>query len=593
MADETIVLPDWYEGNRVQCHSEHPLELLLRMTAEAHTRACRGLGANVLCRIFLNRDEGAWWPSKVGEVNPLIGDRDVAAEIVKVVHGDGMKVIAYFRHMSDNAMQTQHPDWVCKHPNGKPCLEPRGKKKTIYVICMNSPYRDYIRTRVVELAERGVDGIYFDCWHMPDICVCEYCKKAFRSETGRDMDPTAAVGSPGYMEAVAFVNRTMVRTFQDWRAAVGERHPNVLFVIKSSRYPMYYSPHISADLPAISPVSGTEYHKPFGDRTTAMKDEADFAEPAWDDQLALGWSVVRDCSAGRPPHMWIPFIRTERESLSSAAAAVTYGCVAAMNVPIRDPQEDGAKWKPVFASTFAMGDKVSPYLKHARPIPWAALHISERSRNARLADMKQMWREVFSPALGVCQALKEAHVPWVTVSDQALAEGLPTDTKVLILPWSDELTEKERTTVATFEKAGGVVVRLDPKAGWNTTAKKAELMKAMSETIGQKAPAPPIRITGPKAMHAVCYRRPDGKRLAICLTNTWGWFRPTREPDPKANASAPPPPCTSVTVTFDKSLGAPRRVVEAIAGADLKPENDGMSFRVPDFQINACVVAEF
>lgn len=572
-----------------------PLRIALEIDPDEHSRIMVRVGAKVLTRTYLARDEGAWWQSNVGEIAPEIGNREFAQEISDAVHARGMKVIAYLRHMSDHAMQTQHPDWVCKHPNGKPVLEPRGKKKTIFVLCMSSPYRDYLKTRILELAERGVDGIYFDCWHMPDVCACEYCRKAFREETGHDMDLKAAAGSPAYLEAVDFTNRTMVRTFKEWRAVVEARYPNVVFVIKSSRYAMYFSPHIDSQLLGISPVSGTEYHKPFGGRTGVMRNEPDFAEPAWDDQLALGWSIVRDCSNGRPPHLWIPFIREEQKSLCSAAAAVTYGCVAAMNVPIRDPEQDGAKWQPVFASTFAMGDKLSPYLKYARPIPWAVVHIGERSRNARLADAKQMWREVFSPVLGAYQVLKEAHMPWVTVSDQVLGEGLSPATKLLVLPWPDEFNEKQRATVARFEKAGGVVVRLNPKAGWHTKAKKGELMAGLSEIIQQKAPAPPIRITGPKAMHAMCYRRPDGKRVTVCLTNTWGWFRPMRKPNPRLNTGTPTPPCTGVTVTLDKALGTPKRVFETLSGKGLQSEvaDQGGCVSVPDFQINACVVAEF
>ena len=73
-------LPDWFEHNRVQAHSEHGLELALRLTPEGHARVIRETGAEVLTRIYLTRDEGAWWPSRVGEVHPLIGERELPIE---------------------------------------------------------------------------------------------------------------------------------------------------------------------------------------------------------------------------------------------------------------------------------------------------------------------------------------------------------------------------------------------------------------------------------------------------------------------------------------------------------------------------------
>ena len=589
-------LPEWFEENRVQAHSEHGIELALRLTPEGHARVIRGIGAEVLTRIYLTRDEGAWWPSLVGEVHPLVGDRDFAREISDAVHTAGMKVIAYHRHMSDAAMQREHPDWVCRLPDGSPFLEPRGKTKTVFVLCLNSPYREYIKTRLIELADRGVDGVYFDNRHMPDVCTCRYCLEKYRHQTGHEMNHEAPIGSPGYLKAVEFVNRSMVEAFLEWRAAVRQRHPEVFFCVKSSQYPMFFSPHIDYHLLAISDTSGTEFHKPFGHNPAVMRRQPDFAEPAFDDQVALGWSIVRDGSGGRPPLMWIPFIRDEEKSLYSAAAAVTYGCVAAMNMHIRDLEADGPRNAEIFRSTFEMGKRVSPYLAYARPIPWAALHISERSRNARIADRVQMWREVFAPALGAFQVLKESHVPWVTLSDLALSKPLDPRTRVLVLPWPEELTDEQEDAVEHFESGGGGVIRLDPGAGWETTTNEPALMKQVARSIQEQAGRPPIAVEGPPAMHAVCYEQSEQDRLVVCLANTWGWFRSTREPNPKPNEeTSPPPPCAGVTATLSHDFGRPRRVIEAARGSELPLEKTANGWRVsvPEFQVNACVVAEY
>jgi hypothetical protein len=592
----SFCLPTWFETNRVQAHSEHSIQLALKLTPKGHARVIRNMGAEVLTRIYLTRDEGAWWQSKVGEIHPLIGDREFAREISDAVHGQGMKVIAYHRHMSDAAMQREHPDWVCKLPDGSPFLEPRGKSKTVFVLCLNSPYRQYIKTRLIELAEQGVDGIYFDNRHMPDICTCRYCLDKFRQQKGHEMDYRASVGSPGYLEAVEFVNQSMVEAFLEWRAAVRATQPHVFFCVKSSQYPNFFSPHIDYHLLAISDTSGTEFHKPFGHSPSVMRNEPDFAEPAFDDQLALGWSIVRDGSQGRPPLMWIPHIRSEEKALYSAGAAVTYGCIAAMNMHIRDLETDGARNTAIFSSSFAMGEKVSPYLACARPIPWAGLHISERSRNARLADRVLMWREVFSPALGTCQVLKEAHVPWVTISDLTLSQALDPRTRLLVLPWPGELTEEQKQVVQEFEMRGGHVVRLEPRAGWHLKTRKSGLMKQMTSEIQRSAGEPPIKINGPQAMHAVCFDQHDKKRIVVALANTWGWFRSTREPNARLNeGTLPPSPCTNVTITFVRTLGQPTRVLEAVTGRELPFDktSDGWRVQVPRFQINACVVAQY
>ncbi len=286
----------------------------------------------------------------------------------------------------------------------------------------------------------------------------------------------------------------------------------------------------------------------------------------------------------------------EEKALYSAAAAVTYGCVAAMNMRIRDLEADGPRNAEVFRSTFEMGRRVSPYLACARPIPWAALHISERSRNERLADRARMWREAFAPALGAFQVLKESHVPWVTLSDLALSKPLDSRTRVLVLPWPEELTDEQKDAVRQFESGGGCVIRVEPGAGWETGTNKPALMKQMARAIREQAARPPIAVEGPPAMHAVCYEQPGQNRLTVCLANTWGWFRSTREPNPQLNeGTSPPPPCAGVTLTVSHDLGSPQRFIEAVRGSELPFEKTaaGRRVSVPEFQISACVAAEY
>lgn len=586
------ILPDWIEENRVQAHSEHGLPHALALTADGHAKAIRSMGADVLTRIYLTRGEGAWWQSKVGEINALIGEREYATEISDAVHAEGMKVIAYFRHMSDDLMQRVHPEWVCKHPDGSPALEPRGKTTTVFILCMNSPYRDYIKTRVVELAQRGVDGIYFDSFHMPDVCVCRYCQAAFKKERGHAIDTSAGVGSPGHLEAVDFVNETMVETFTDWRAAVDAVAPQVMFVIKSSRYPMFESPHIDTRLLAISQTSGTEFHKPFGGNGRVMRNEKDFDLPPFDDQVALGWSLVRDGAGGRPPHMWVPHIRSEQTALYSVAAALNYGCVANVNATIRNLVSHPEHNRELYTSSFERGKRLSPQLAHTRPLALAALHVSPRARNARLSDTKQMWREVFSPALGAFQALREENIPCVTLADDALARGPAPETKLLVLPWPDELTEQEKSAVRRFEKSDAAVLRLDPKAGWHAKQTKPDLIANLRKQL--QARSWPITIEGPEAMHCSLFREPKSGRLVVALTNTWGWFRSTKDPNPDLNEGTPPPPCRGVSITLADDFAKSGSILEAVSGQKLKAQkSDGKTrVSVPDFQINACVVVK-
>jgi hypothetical protein len=191
--------------------------------------------------------------------------------------------------------------------------------------------------------------------------------------------------------------------------------------------------------------------------------------------------------------------------------------------------------------------------------------------------------------------LREENIPCLTVADDALENGVESDTKVLILPCPDELTAAQNASVARFETAGGTVVRLDPKSAWHDDREKSALLDDLRATLRRHAARFPIRVSGPADMHTTFYRQPDGKRLVVCLANTWRWFRSTRDPNPELNDGTPPPACAGVAITLDGKHEKAKKATEAVRDQDLAFKREGGSTRidVPDFQINACIAVEY
>jgi len=630
-------LPTWFEENRVQAHNEHGIEVAVAKAPYIHD-VINKAGVRALTRIILNCDEGAWWPSAVGEVHELTKGRDVAVGLIDDLHGRGMKMIGYFRYMSDALIERAHPDWVCRNWDGTLTIEPRTRRRKVpaHVICIHSPYKNYIRTRLIELAERGLDVVYFDSWHMPAACTCEYTRQAYEKETGRgfpvlradDDSPreivdgfeTYPVGTKlgtvpprreqygrEFLEVSDFVSRSLVRTFTEWRDAARKVKPDIFFAIGSSLYPCYYTqPHLTDDFLEIADTSKTEFHKPFGGRPSVMAHEPDFAAPTWDVQTALGWMWIRDSCDGRPPLMWIPFITEEKEARYSSGAAVAYGCIASLHLKVihrRKMEPYAFDHQKVFGSSFEVGRKVSPQLAYARPVPWVTIHISDRARNARIKDVAALWKDVFSPVLGAFQVLKEEHLPCTTITDKGLAEGrIAVETKVIILPWPDELTPQQKETIERCRERGVTVIALDHRAGWWRASRKLGLTLGLTQSIYERAGRPPIRIAAPPTMHAIPYKHLKTGALTVCLMNSWGWYRSERPTRGKRPSDSPhhisratePPACTGVTIEIDHWYLTPTKVFEVIDSADLVIERSAIRtvIHVPNFQINNCVVIQ-
>jgi hypothetical protein len=309
--------------------------------------------------------------------------------------------------------------------------------------------------------------------------------------------------------------------------------------------------------------------------------------------------------------MWIPDIRVEQEARYSSAAAVTYGCIASMAFRGRNyarvdgkrvpqvPEDDTA----LFKSSYEISQKVSPHLAHAIPYGWAAVHISDAARNRRLNSTELMWKDIFSPVLGVVRTLKEEHLPWITVNDKNLAEGrLSIETKVLVLPWSEELTPAQEKTVAKLTGKGVAIIRIDISAPWHLESKLPQLMDDVRRRIDAEAGSPPIRIRGPKHMHAVYYQNPEDGTFVVALCNDWGWFRSIRaangeepEDDPRFFNNVPEiEPCENVMLEWDNSFPNSVSVLEPISGKAL-PVGGSSGTRyvsLSDFQIQSMVVVK-
>lgn len=604
-------VPPWFDENRVQAHFENGIgDDLNGLYQELHP-AIRGMGARVLTRIFKTTAEGAWWTTEAGYTNELLRGRDLGREIAENAHEHGLKTFAYYRIMCDDYVEFEHPEWLCRDVAGELVLEPRTRKRPKeedrkHVICFNSPARELVQTRLLELAERGVDGIYFDSWHMPEVCACGSCQKAFHEETGRAMPIKAKRGSQDYALMVGFTARSIVRNFRQWKQAVHAEYPDVMFAIGSSLYPCFETQmQLRAPLLEISDTSKTEFAKPFGGflgwpepnlrRRPYL--EASFALPAYDVQNALGWSLTRDSCNGRPPLMWIPFTRTEREATFSAAAAISYGCVASIHPTGLWSRRTGAmnvEAAEKYRSVYALGRRVSQQLAGTRPSRLALLHISERSRDARIADRGRLWTEFFAPCLGVFEAFKESHLPLATVNDLQLRRGLPAETRLLILPCPNELPADQRQAVQRFEDGGGLVIRLEPGLGWHLQSDKPQLQQALLEQAAAVGIDAPLRVHGPSAMHAVFHRGTASGKTVVCLMNGFGWYRSEREPHPERLPPAAPPACEGVTIEISDSRAPPRRAYEAVTETELTiRRNSGrIEIAVPKFPVMACVTLE-
>lgn len=566
-------LPDWYDANRAQAHLRLSLEWLDRPVFSSAASDVRSLGARVLTRHIKSGDEGAWWPSSVGIEAPECRGRDVARAIIDRAHEAGCRIIVYYRHEEDAYAAEQHPGWLCRDWRGRAIATNRGR-----YLCMNSPYREFVGTRLRELEAMGADGFFFDEAHMPPIgCWCDYCRRAFRAEYGMDLAGARDLGDPRYETQLTFNNRTVERTFAAWRERLHGSDPDLVMVVSAYRWVTAVGRHLDSRLMAISDSVKTEFALPAvlpGHSPFALSDR--FRTWERDVQLGMGYTMARDAAGGRPPLVWIQG-RLSRAALSTAAAAVlTHGGVASIDIAEAMPTN------PVFAAPFALWDRVAPYLGGARPLRWAAIHFPEWQRDRLATDPAQAWERVLTPFYAAFRLLLRARVPVGMVTDDQLEKGLLDGYAVLVEPDSQSSTSAMRTVFEAFAGNGGRVV-----------ARSRTWLDDLHALVEE---APVRALGGPERMHAVPHVQADSGTTAVALVNDFSWVRTGRQYTPARGWVPPPDPspvpdASSVRVRF-RGRAVPSTALEAVSGSSLpvRSVEGGWEVEVPSFDPMAVVV---
>lgn len=578
---EDYRLPDWYEEHRVQLHTRLSLRWLDAPIFFNAAEAFRAMGATVYTRHIKSGAEGAWWASAVGAVDPAAAERNLAQEIIDDAHAHGCRIIAYHRHMEDDWAAQEHPDWAARDDKGAIMLGRRTK------MCFNSPYADFMQTRLLELVAMGADGFYFDETHQPKQgCWCGYCRAQFTALTGLQHPPGFDPGNPVWQRLADFTNLTIERVFRQWRPAIHAANPECAMLVSGNTWPTLMDRHMNNRLFRIADAMKTEFTLPARMAGRLLQPDRGTAPIDAEIKVALGYDLARDAADGRPPHVWTYGMLDETSALFAAAGMMAHGCVA--NIDVAEASIPDLRYR----AAFDLGERVSPRFARMRPIRWAALHYPERARDLRALDGPAAWREVLFPVHGAYEALFRARLPITIVTDSQLEEGVPAGCRVFFEPTPSDLTEPMRAALAAFRAAGGVVIENRPAWAWDDPVARDAAVQSLLAELPDDAP---VRVSGgPELLHAVAFTG-EGGRMTVALANRFTWVYTGRAPAEEriSELTTPPPPCAGVTVTV-RCARPPTRVYDAVTGQDLAPRAvpGGVEVDVPEFEYMAAVVVE-
>ena len=137
-------------------------------------------------------------------VHPHLTNKNLLKEQIEACHRHNIRAPIYITVQWDQYTSEEHPEWLAIDGEGKPfgnaLFEPGFYRK----LCVNSPYRDFLKALTQEILETfPVDGLFFDIVQ-PTPCACKYCR-AEMSKLG--MDPSSLEDRQKY-------GQTMINEFK-------------------------------------------------------------------------------------------------------------------------------------------------------------------------------------------------------------------------------------------------------------------------------------------------------------------------------------------------------------------------------------------
>ena len=578
----------WFTSERVQGFTRLPATMEGSPQFSMAGAVFAGLGAKVLVRHV-----------KTGQSSAL--SDDAVPGMVQEAHDNGVRLIGYYWISADAESEAVHPNWACRDVSNVVARQKgRGGTTRGTYLDFLSGYGDLVEQRLLALAHLGLDGFYFDETHWPpDGCFATNLQQAFTTATGMDPPQSEDENDETYRAYLDFQAEQTVALFHRWKSTVQAQFPSVVFVVSTTYLPALVNRRMTTRLAAVADAAKTEFRLALSAAANlhVFDDRSDIEEPPDDIRMALGWVILRDAAAGRPPHVWGPRFPTDRDALGFVGAVTTYGCIAAMDLPEANIAGNTARpsTKESVSAAFTLGRRVSDALGSARPYRWAAVHFSEASRNARGGDHVAAWREVLWPVAGAFGTLCRRRVPIGVVNDDQLAAGALDGLKLLVLPNPDELSDEQAARVKAFAVAGGTVLNMSPDWSWSEPGQSPAAASAFQAALGTTLDASPVQVKGgPEQMHAVSYRA-EPHRVLVAITNEFTSVQQVRAPTtatPTATVDSTQKPGTVKGVTVQLRLDGPARSAtdemtdKALTVLD---RGDHYELTVPDFDAMALV----
>lgn len=372
----------------------------------------------------------------------------------------GIRILGVYPPTLQGEVYEAHPDWR-RIPTDTTTIPQVDMKKFGHggMLCPLGPYGDFFVDVLVEILEKhpDVDAFSFDGLHHGGVCYCENCRKNYKADTGKVI-PKTDLNDPAFRRYQAWADRKLEDLVQRAQKRLKKIKPDVALVTwttNAGRFGHFLS--VPRNMPARLNLL---FDAPDQELWLDESNRGNSIVPAFG--VAYAWAVTNHRVAFSEPYLMshgnpygkdsFPAHEIERRMLLCA----TYGC--SPSIAVAQPPR---MQKDVYACLDEV-QKRKPWLTHKAPEPWAAVVMSDNTKNFYGRSSGKVEERYLANVFGTFRACVEEHLPATVIEDWNLTPEELKKYAVLVLPNTACLDAKQLKVINEFVRnGGGLVASLD------------------------------------------------------------------------------------------------------------------------------------
>lgn len=393
---------------------------------------------------FMTKDAfgTSYYNTRIGHKNNKLRT-DLLAEATQEAAKHGIRLIAYYNVGLNSYVANAHPDYRQRNKEGEPVT----KAYDYYdLLCLNSPYRDYVAAQLMEIAENyDVAGFFFDITYVwPTSCHCDYCQQWYLEKYGTAIPQAPQAGTPELRRWQDFqkeIRRSFLEMITDRLKGY-----NPQFLIGWNHAGDLAFAHVEADERADYLTS--EFHPPIYLYGSLLA--------KWKRATGKPFELMMPSEMGS----WGEWTLAPSATLKTAAAITVAGggTISFGHVPLPSGALKGAVPSPIVAAIREANQFIQEreqWLLRSQSVPdVAVLHSIE---NRRMLESTSLANHIHDSLNGIHRMLLEGNVHFDVLSDQGITERLR-EYKVLVMPDQSYIPPALEEAIRQFVHKGGLLI---------------------------------------------------------------------------------------------------------------------------------------